>query len=326
MAKLTLNNITSAYGSIATLNANFDAIEAALEKTLSRDGVQPNQMEAALDMNSRDILNAGNLSARTLILNGTEVEAGQLTPVATVQTFEFTATEGQTSSSVSPLQPNPLSLMMSVDGLDIRQSDLSVANTVVNFPPLRAGQEASIKVFLKESGGIPPGGGGGVSSHGDLLDLFEDDHLQYVNETRGDARYLRLVNAGTTIDDRVASLLVAGSNIGLSYDNVNGTLTISSTGSSGSFPTLVIVAATTVTASTGFHYVLTNVAATALTLPAAPVAGDLLLVTSGNSLLTNSVLRNGSRINGVEDDLILNEVGAFITLRYINSTLGWILV
>src|SRR5262245_58957980 len=46
------------------------------------------------------------------------------------------------------------------------------------------------------------------------------------------------VNAGQnsleeSIDDRVASLLVAGSNIGLLYNDVAGTLTISASGGSG---------------------------------------------------------------------------------------------
>lgn len=36
------------------------------------------------------------------------------------------------------------------------------------------------------------GGGGGVIAHGDLSGLGNDDHTQYFNETRGDARYLGL--------------------------------------------------------------------------------------------------------------------------------------
>ena len=57
MAKLTLNNITSGYASTAALNAAFDAIEVALENTLSRDGTGPNSMQADFDMNGYAILN-----------------------------------------------------------------------------------------------------------------------------------------------------------------------------------------------------------------------------------------------------------------------------
>jgi hypothetical protein len=35
------------------------------------------------------------------------------------------------------------------------------------------------------------GGGTGISDHGSLLGLSDDDHLQYFNTTRGDARYIR---------------------------------------------------------------------------------------------------------------------------------------
>ena len=57
MAKLTLSTIGSRYGSIDALNANFDAIEAALENTVSLDGTAPNGMEVDFDMNSHKIVN-----------------------------------------------------------------------------------------------------------------------------------------------------------------------------------------------------------------------------------------------------------------------------
>lgn len=58
MAKLTLTQLASlTQSALATLNTNLDAIEAAIENTLSRDGTTPNTMEADLDMNSNQILN-----------------------------------------------------------------------------------------------------------------------------------------------------------------------------------------------------------------------------------------------------------------------------
>ena len=57
MAKLTLSSINSDYASRTTLNTNFDRIETAMEKTLSRDGTSPNFMTSNLDMNSRRIIN-----------------------------------------------------------------------------------------------------------------------------------------------------------------------------------------------------------------------------------------------------------------------------
>lgn len=60
MAKLTLSdlvNLQNETSAVETINNNSDAIVAALENTLSRDGTTPNEMEANLDMNSYRILN-----------------------------------------------------------------------------------------------------------------------------------------------------------------------------------------------------------------------------------------------------------------------------
>jgi hypothetical protein len=60
MAKLTLTDLASLanqQSAINQINTNSEAIEEALEKTLSRDGTSPNEMEADLDMNSNRILN-----------------------------------------------------------------------------------------------------------------------------------------------------------------------------------------------------------------------------------------------------------------------------
>jgi hypothetical protein len=78
MPKLTLTDIESGYASVAALNANFTAIETAIENTVSRDGTTPNQMGAALDMNSNNILNVDQLSTRALSLNGSLVTTSDL--------------------------------------------------------------------------------------------------------------------------------------------------------------------------------------------------------------------------------------------------------
>lgn len=62
MAKLVLDDITSGYASIATLNDNFTAIEEAIENTVSRDGTSPNTLSADLDMNGNALLNVGDIT------------------------------------------------------------------------------------------------------------------------------------------------------------------------------------------------------------------------------------------------------------------------
>lgn len=60
MAKINLTNLASLQNeasAIGIINANNDALEVAIENTLSRDGTTPNQMTAEFDMNSNRILN-----------------------------------------------------------------------------------------------------------------------------------------------------------------------------------------------------------------------------------------------------------------------------
>jgi hypothetical protein len=100
--------------------------------------------------------------------------------------------------------------------------------------------------------------------------------------------------------------------------------TIQVTAATGA-PTLIIVTATTQTATAGNHYVLTNASASTITLPASPIAGNLIYITSGNALSTNVIAYNGNKIMGLLENLTINTT-AYITLqlRYINTTLGWI--
>lgn len=60
LAKLTTSTIATGYAAVAALNSNFDAIETAMENTLSRDGTTPNQMNADIDLNGYRILNQAN--------------------------------------------------------------------------------------------------------------------------------------------------------------------------------------------------------------------------------------------------------------------------
>lgn len=53
----TLANLENQSSAIETINSNFEAIQDAIDNTLSRDGTAPNDMDADLDMNSHKITN-----------------------------------------------------------------------------------------------------------------------------------------------------------------------------------------------------------------------------------------------------------------------------
>ena len=132
----------------------------------------------------------------------------------------------------------------------------------------------------------------------------------------------QLLIGNTTGNTLVKATLTAGS--GISISNGAGSITISS--SITSAPTLNVVTGTSQAAVAGTHYVLTNVAATTVTLPATPAAGEILWVTVGNGLTTNVVARNGSNIQSLAEDLTLDATYAAVQMRYINSTIGWTFV
>lgn len=74
MAKLVLSDVSNILGNPTsaqnTINSNSDAIESAIENTLSRDGSTPNQMEADLDLNNNDLLNVHSLDVDNLYIDG----------------------------------------------------------------------------------------------------------------------------------------------------------------------------------------------------------------------------------------------------------------
>jgi len=82
----------------------------------------------------------------------------------------------------------------------------------------------------------------------------------------------------------------------------------------------VVVSGTTQTAVKDAHYILTNVAATTVTLPASPAAGDTVRITVANALETNVVARNGQTIMGSATDLTIDDRYATFNLQFSNST------
>ncbi len=82
MAKLTLNDLSSGSFTVDLLNANFTAIETAMENTLSRNGLAPNSMSAALDMNGNRILNLPTAGS-----NNEPVTYGQLLALGTLNIY-----------------------------------------------------------------------------------------------------------------------------------------------------------------------------------------------------------------------------------------------
>jgi hypothetical protein len=74
MAKLPpISTVNSGFNSTTKINNNFEALQSGFNNTLSLDGSTPNAMQADLDLNGNDIINAGSISADTLDVNGVDI-------------------------------------------------------------------------------------------------------------------------------------------------------------------------------------------------------------------------------------------------------------
>lgn len=80
------------------------------------------------------------------------------------------------------------------------------------------------------------------------------------------------------------------------------------------------VSGTTQTAVAGNAYMLTNVAATTVTLPATPAANDKVAIKVANGLTTNVVNPNGATIEGTSGSMTIDSAYAAFALQYINSS------
>jgi hypothetical protein len=145
--------------------------------------------------------------------------------------------------------------------------------------------------------------------------------LPVANGGTGQTSYTngQLLIGNTTGNTLTKATLTAGSNITIT--NGAGSITIAGT----SLPTMNIVSGTTQTAVAANQYVLTNVAATTVTLPSSPSAGDTVYITVANGLATNVVARNGNNIQSLAEDMTLNTAYAAVQLRYADATRGWVL-
>jgi len=96
------------------------------------------------------------LGVSSLEIGGVAVEPGP-TPVtsATIQPFEFTATAGQTTFSVSPFTPTSASLIVEVNGVTYKGSSITIVGSNITIPACEVGDEVIMRIFTRPVGGAP---------------------------------------------------------------------------------------------------------------------------------------------------------------------------
>ena len=167
MAKLTLSSILASFGSIAKLNSNFQAIAAAFENTLSRDGTSPNSMNAALDMNSQRIMNlpapVGQSDAvRFIDIQDSLVSGAFVIPSLTGNTGKFLTNDGTVVSwATTTLTSTPTFDTLTVTGATNLDDVVLSGNMTVGGTLSVTGAFTGTSAAL--SGNVTVGGSLGVS-------------------------------------------------------------------------------------------------------------------------------------------------------------------
>lgn len=150
MAKITLPTINSGYLSTEALNTAFDAVETAINNTLSRDGSTPNQMEADLDMNGYSILNMSTEGSDLVTRDAmTEYVDERASGMLMMRSQKFTATASQTVFNITQFtyEPGSHNLAVYVNGVrkftptDYAETDI---DTITFVSGLSAGQIVQI--------------------------------------------------------------------------------------------------------------------------------------------------------------------------------------
>lgn len=154
--KPTISTVSSGYSSTTTLNNNFEVLRDAFDNTLSLDGSTPNSMNADLDMNSNDILNANEVNTSSLRLNGVLVSPADLSTAGSVMYSNKFTGDGSTVAytlSYSPyIKDNTL---VYIDGVYQNKDGYAVSGTTLTFseaPPLNSLVEVVVARTLENVG------------------------------------------------------------------------------------------------------------------------------------------------------------------------------
>jgi len=259
-------------------------------------------MLADLDMNSNSLLNVDDIQAQTITVESAIIGGKEFVGTITWRASWLTGTAYDYLDVVN--KDGVLYICLEAHTSDVFMTDLTNTKWEV-FISNTTGPTGDPGADGTDGQGVPVGGtagqvlakasnadyvtewvdaSGGSSDHGTLTGLSDDDHTQYHNDSRGDARYYTKSQVDTSlsgkadtshthsianvtglqtaldgkqasgsyaasshthtasevtdfseaVDDRVSALLVAGTNITLTYNDGANTLTVAASGVSQS--------------------------------------------------------------------------------------------
>ena len=204
--KISLSRLLASFRSVEKLNNNFSTIETAFENTLSRNGETPNNMQAELDMDGNRIINVGTPvdptdAVRLVDLTGS---GGSGTPID----LSSYAKKDLTNITNPDFYAKGIASGLGTGGGGGGTVDWTdVQNKPTTFPPTVPIAQGAVTNLIADLSSKAPS----VHTHtsGAITDFTE------------------------AVQDTVGSMVVAGANMSVSYNDTLGTLTLSSTGGGG---------------------------------------------------------------------------------------------
>jgi hypothetical protein len=167
--KATITPVTDTVNNASAINTQLNAINNKLDNTLSLDGSVPNAMGADLDMNSNDILNAGNIQAADISIAGSTISG----VLATADASAAAALVSENNASLSATQA------AQYDGIWLDDVATLLADTTLTYT---AGQPSTVVVgdyvrTRKEGFAYQVAASGDVTTVGGIqLDVMASDN------------------------------------------------------------------------------------------------------------------------------------------------------
>ena len=157
MAKApTITDVTSGFASATATNANNDAIQAAFENTVSRDGSTPNTMAADFDLNGYNILNVGSVNGAdltTLVLDATEIQESTANVPLLSVAFSYNSRDEFITATVPDVAQR-----VSVN-VDLRNSGSTAGRHVIDYIKVSSGYSKTTAAVTSADGAfwVPAG-------------------------------------------------------------------------------------------------------------------------------------------------------------------------
>jgi hypothetical protein len=255
------------------------------------------------------------------------------TNAGTTVVDSFTA-DGITDTFTLSVTPTNIDVTtVNYDGVILLKSDYTLTGNQITLSDIPA-NNAKIEVTIVTPGTGGGGGGGGVTGN-IVLDSFVGNGVQteFILTATPTSENYTIINIDGVLQLRTSYSLFSnvvtftappadGSVIEVMAFNMG-----SGGGSSGN-PGLTwnVVNSNTTAAIFNGYFVDTSTSPVSITLPSSPILGDTIRINdlAGTATTNNiTILRNGNKIQGSEDDLVIDYSNTTVELIYSNATYGW---